>query len=81
MYIAGENTGRKVAIPPMAAGHAGRPAGHPMGGPPGMGGMVGMGAGVQHQAAMLAHQNREMEAMDRRQARDRAGGMPIHSVS
>lgn len=80
MYVAGENMGRKVPVPSMA-GHPGRPPVHPMGAQSTMPGMVGIGGGVQHQAAMLAHQNREMEAMDRRQVRDRAGAMPVHTVS
>ncbi|KAJ4471436.1 hypothetical protein J3R30DRAFT_3407808 [Lentinula aciculospora] len=51
--------------------HAGHP-GQAMGAAAGMPGMVGMGGGMQHQAAMLAAQNHEMEALERRQVRERA---------
>lgn len=79
MYVAGENMGRKAPV--QSQGHPGRPTGHPMGATPGMAALAGMGGGIQHQAAMLAHQNREMAEMDRRQARDRMSGMPAHTVS
>lgn len=83
MYVMGEKVGQKVMLPSQRQG---QPSGA-MPNMPGMGvgmggmGMAGMGGGMQHQAAMLAHQNREMEALERRQARERAGGMPGHGVS
>lgn len=77
MFVLGEKTGQKV-MPPQRAMQAGHPA-QAMGAPAGMPGMVGMGGGMQHQAAMLAHQNREMEALERRQVRERATGMPGHA--
>lgn len=83
MYVMGEKLGQKVMLPSQRPG---QPSGA-MPNMPGMGvgmggmGMAGMGGGMQHQAAMLAHQNREMEALERRQARERAGGMPGHGVN
>ena len=71
--------GQKVILPQQRAMHPGHP-GQAMGATPGMPGMVGMGGGMQHQAAMLAAQNREMEALERRQARERATAMPAHAV-
>ena len=79
MYVLGEKTGQKVILPQQRAMNAGHP-GQQMGAAAGMPGMVGMGGGMQHQAAMLAAQNREMEALERRQVRERATGMPAHTV-
>lgn len=69
MYVLGENAGKKVFTNRQAG-----PA-------QAMGSMIGMGGGMQHQAAMLAHQNREMEALERRQARERGSTAGSHGVS
>ena len=76
MYVLGEKTGQKVVLPQQRAMHGAHPA-QAMGSAGAMPGMVGMGGGMQHQAAMLAQQNREMEALERRQVRDRTAGIPV----
>lgn len=68
MYVLGENVGKKV--------YTNRTTGPG----PSMGGMIGMGGSIQHQTAMLAHQNREMEALERRQARERVSTVGSHGV-
>lgn len=59
MFVAGDKVGQKI---PLASGGGGMPMG---GGFP--------GRGDPH--AMLAQQNREMEALDRRAQRDRSASM------
>ncbi|KAH8119596.1 hypothetical protein DFH11DRAFT_1565886 [Phellopilus nigrolimitatus] len=76
MYVVGEKMGQKVFLPQQQHGAHPTQIPHVASGMPGMG---GMGGGMQHQASMLAHQNREMEALERRQARERTTGMPGHS--
>lgn len=62
MYVLGEKAGQKVPYPPQRASHASHPAAHPQGAPMG---------GMQHPQAMIAAQNREMDSLERRQARER----------
>ena len=71
MFVHGERQGQRVPMQP-------RQSMPPASTIPGMG---AMGGGMQHQAAMLAQQNREMEQLERRQARERAAGMGTHPVS
>jgi hypothetical protein len=70
VFVLGERQGQRV--PPSG----------PVGGMPpnvgGVGGGMGMGVGVGGRAdaqAMLAQQNREMEALERRSQRERSGSM------
>ncbi|KAI5116751.1 hypothetical protein M0805_001609 [Coniferiporia weirii] len=79
MFVLGEKMGQKVFVPQQHAAHPPHPAqtAHGVVPPAGMPGMVGMGGGMQHQAAMLAQQSREME-LERRQTRERAAAVPGH---
>lgn len=70
MYVLGDKMGQRVMSQQR----------QPMPSTGGVPGMAAMGGGMQHQAAMLAQQNREMEQLERRQARERAAGMGAHAV-
>lgn len=70
MYVLGEKLGQRV-LPNQR---------QPVPSTSGVPGMPAMGGGMQHQAAMLAQQSREMEQLERRQARERAAGMGAHAV-
>lgn len=64
MYVLGEKAGQKV--------YASQQQSHTTGMPTALGTVP---TAMQHQAALLAAQSREMEALERRQARDRNANM------
>ena len=69
MYVLGEKAGQKIYTQQQqhATPHAQ--------GMPGMQGIGQVPANMQHQAALLAAKNRDMESLERRQARERGAGM------
>lgn len=64
MYVLGEKAGQKV--------YASQQQSHATGMPTALGAVP---TAMQHQAALLAAQSREMEALERRQGRDRNANM------
>lgn len=68
MYVLGEKAGQKVYQPQQQTHAAGMPTA-----------LGAVPSGMQHQAALLAAQSREMEALERRQARDRNVNMAGHA--
>jgi hypothetical protein len=81
VFVLGERQGQRV---PPSGPVGGMPPNVGMGGGagPGVGVGVGMGVGGRPDAqAMIAQQNREMEALERRSQRERSGSMNPAQVS